>query len=745
MAKTREPFGPALEDASVGDAVDRAERDGPRRTPGSEGPESGDAPDWLTLAKNAYQDSTRFVDSSLRAQWERNERAFQSRHPPGSKYNSDAYRLRSKLYRPKTRAAIRTAEAQAAQSYFSNEDVVSIEATDDNDQRMLASARINRYLLQHRLGASNRRIGVPWFMTVIGAYQDARKYGFVCSKQWWEYKERTEEVAVPDADEDGVEALDDDGNPRMRLEERKKVIFDRPRCDLIPPENVRIDRAADWIDPIHTSPYVILIHPMYVADVERRMQRIDPKTGQPEWHHVDRTILKTAASREHWDSTRTYREGHREDSKESEIAVDEFTIIWVHENFMRWDGVDYVWYTAGTQAMLSDPEPVTEVYRHCQEGERPLVWGISIVEAHKNYPTGIPELVESLQQEANDVANLRLDNVKLAMLKRYQVRRGSQTDLRSLMRGVPGSITLVSDIERDVKEVDTRDVTSSAYAEQDRINADFDDIAGSFSTGSVQTNRRMNETVGGMQLLSGAANSIAELDLRVFTETWTEPVLQQMVRMEQAYETDLSIIALAGKKAQLYQKFGVTEIDDELLAQDLTVRVNVGIGATDPMQRVQKFAMGAEILERMFSSPIAAGLDWEEIVKEVFGPLGYRDGSRFFRKDQDPMVGMLRKQLAELQKKLDTRVIDVEGKKEVARIGGLSRIIEQYLENQGDLNREALELFNENVEHAEDRRARVREQAQRGEIDFLLEQLRQAGAERQARARDTQNSGEAGE
>jgi len=684
VVKVKTPYGPSGEDASVGDSADRLET-------GNEKNEKDVAgPDWLKLAQDAYEDSTKFLDSSLRSQWEKGERSFQNRHPSGSKYLSESFKARSKLFRPKTRATIRQGEAQAAASFFSNEDAITVRPSNDSDHIQRVSADINKELLQYRLTVPNQRAGIPWFMTVVGAYQDARKYGVVISKQWWEYEERIEIIDVPAVDQvTGEPVVGDDGLPVMESVEDVVVLRDRPRIDVLPPENVRIDRGADWRDPINTSPFVIILTPMYIHEVEERMDEANAKNGQPVWKKLGRAELKAASSRHLWDSTRSHREGHREDSKESEIPVEEFSIVWVHENIIRWKGRDWVYYTAGVADLLSDPVPLEEIYRHCKDGDRPVVMGYSMLETNKTYPGGVPQLTEGLQAEANDVVNLRLDNVKLALGKRYLVKRGKQVDLRSILRNTPGSATLVSDTDSDVKVLETRDVTQSSYMEQDRINADFDDVVGSFSTGTVQTNRRMNETVGGMEMLSGSANLVGELDLRVFTETWVEPVLRQILRLEQTYETDEKLVALAGEKAQVYQKFGVDRITDKILDQDLTIRVNVGIGATDPMQRLNKFRIAAESVGAIFGDSLNVFLNIEEVIKEIFGPLGYRDGKRFFKFDDvDPMVQMLQQQIEELNRKLETKEIDAEAKVEVARMSAMSRVLQQHLENQGHIEQE---------------------------------------------------------
>jgi hypothetical protein len=725
--KGKQPLTPSVEDSSHGDSADEMARsmavdDGAGVA--DPAPTTEDDPDWLSMARDAYENSTRFLESSLRAQWERNERAFQSRHPSGSKYYSDQYKGRSRLFRPKTRTSIRQGDAALAAAMFANEDVLSVTAHDDNDKQQQASAEINKQLLQYRLTKPNSKIGIPWFLTCIGAGQNAQKYGVVISKQWWEYEEREDTVLVPVIDETGQPVIDEEGRPSMREETEVTVVTDRPHIDLIEPENLRIDRGADWTDPINSSPFVILLTPMYIFEVEARMGRPNKKTGEPEWKTVPRSNLKSAASRQMWDSTRIQREGNREDSKESDIEIDEYSIVWVHENFMRWGGRDWVYYTAGTQEILSDPVPIEEIYQHCADGDRPIKMGYSILETHKLYPSGKPQLTEGLQTEANEIVNLRLDNVKLALNKRYTVKRGRQVDLKSLLRNVSGSVTLVSDHD-DVEVIETKDVTSSSYREQDRINADFDDISGGFSPSSVQTNRSMNETVGGMEMISNAGNMLQDLDLRTFIETWAEGVLAQTVKMIQVYETDETIIALAGKKAQLYQRFGINTVTDDLLQQELTVRINVGIGATNPREKVEKFVGAAKAITEMFGPQIMMMANAEEFIKEIFGSLGYRDGQRFFNfQGQDPKVKMLMNMLQEMQKEKERRQLEADTKIKVAQTGAEAKIMSQELESETELQVQTMR--SEEAHDVEASRARTTADAEsvRAQTNMWLEQLR---------------------
>ena len=581
---------------------------------------------WLETARSAFESSSDWYDGNLRKQWERNLSMFQSKHPAGSKYFSGAYKHRAKVFRPKTRANVRANEAACASAFFSTNDVVSIKAQNDNDPAQQASSEIMQELLNYRLTKS-----IPWFSTVIGAYQDTQVMGIVCSKQHWDYEERRTTEKEQVVNMDGSPFIDPEtGEPASQSVESVEVLIDEPKVELIPPENIRIDPASDWQDPVNSSPYLIRLVPMYLGEVIEKMSVEDTKTGEPKWKKLSEEQLLSTVASDAYDSTRSKRDRDRTDSRKKGQEINEFSTIWVHENIVRKDGKDFVYWTAGVEYMLTDPKPIEDVYLH---GKRPYVIGCSTIETHKGFPAGIVELTQDLQTAANDIQNQRFDNVSLVLNKRYRVRRGSNVDLNALMRNTPGGAIMMNDPATDVLVDSTPDVTGSSYSEQDRINADFDELAGSFSGSSVGTNRRLNETVGGMSMMSSSASQITEYSLRVFAETWVEPVLRQLVHLEQAYETDETVLGIALEQAGAYQKYGVDQVTDDLLQRELTVSVNVGVGATNPQLQLEKFMYGLNTIAGI--PEMMSRVKIEEITKEVFGKLGYKDGSRFFMSDEE--------------------------------------------------------------------------------------------------------------
>lgn len=638
---------------------------------------------WLKLAGDAYRQSTTYLDTNFRKQWERNIALFRSNHPSGSKYGAQSYKHRARLFRPKTRSAIRTNEAAAAAAFFSTQDIISVYPENDSDRTQRASARVIKNLLQFRLTKT-----IPWFQILIAAYQESMVFGSVISHQYWEYKEERKKRVEELTDESGNVILNEDGTPAVTEVEGKVVVKDCPYIRLIAAENLRIDAASDWNDPIGTSPYVIEVIPMYLQDVIEKMSEVDVKTGEPKWKTLTKDELLESTKQNEFDSTRQARQGKQQDpTSQSRQDISEFTTIFIHKNIIRKEGKDWLFYTAGTRYLLTSPKALTEIYPHLRDGERPYVMGSSMIEAHRVHPSSLVELTQDLQTAANDIANQRFDNVQLVLNKRYHIRRSANIDINALKRSVPGGSVMMDDPVQDVQIVNTPDVTASSYEEQDRLNVDFDDIAGTFSQATVQTNRNMNETVGGMEMLSSDANAQIEYMIRTFAETWVEPVLRQLIRLEQYYETDDVILEVAVNKAaeeggigaEIFQRFMGDDADD-LLRNEVTIGVNVGIGATDPVKKIERLLIGIRTLGDV-NPDIIAYLNQNEITKEVFGALGYKDSTRFIEEKEGTMLGEMQGRLEQMEGAM--QALTDKGAK--AEIDAQSRILAAQIKGQAEV------------------------------------------------------------
>lgn len=592
----------------------------------NENPRDGAKPNWLQRARDAYRFSTSYIDSNYRKLWDDSIRAFNSQHSSDSKYNSELFRKRSNLYRPKTRAVIRKNEAAAASAYFSNLELVSIAPMNEAIKEERASADVMEQLLKYRLTVS-----IPWFLIMMGAIQDAQVQGASIAHIYWRFTER----------------YDSDGNLASKE--------DTPVIDLVPIENMRIDPSAHWLDPIGTSPYLIHLIPMYWCDVKDRMNYADPKGKRWRKYPASAAFGRQDGAD---DSTRQARLGQQQDPSQQKRDVSDYDIVWVHRHIHRWNGRDWEFYTLASERLLTTPTLLSESVWHNQ---RPYVMGRALVETHRPIPSSLPTLIKGLQEEANDIQNQRSDNVKFVLNKAYLVKRGKNVDLASLVRNVPGRITLVDDPEKDVQELSWPDVTQSAYLEQDRIDGDFNDIAGNFSPLQVNTQRTPRESTHTMKMLAAPSNLLTEYMLKTHTETFAQPVLKQVMMLEQKYETDQVILALAGERAKINQRYGINEVTDDMLDRELTLSVNVGMGATDPVMKLQRFVYAVMSFANIAKAP-PPGMDLKEIAKEMFGLSGYQDGTRFMIEGQDPEVVKLMQQNKQLMQQLQQLNIQLKNK-----------------------------------------------------------------------------------
>ena len=588
--------------------------------------------DYLDLSKQAYDASTTYLDANYRKDWDYSLNAFRNEHAAGSKYLSEEYKSRSRLFSPKTRSIIRKNEAAAMQAAFSNRETVNVEPGNPDDVMSVASAAAMKEVLEYRLTKT-----IPAFEIYLGGVQDAQTVGTVCSYQYWEYEKR------PDG----------------------KKLKDRPCIELRPIENIRLDAGASWLDPVGTSPYFCDIIPMYVCDVRAMMNNVDDKTGSPKWKKFkdDVIILATPDS---MDTTRKARLGGKQDPHEEKTGIKNFDVVWVMRWFMRENGEDKTFYTLGTEQLLTDVKPLDEVYFH---GKRPYVIGYAILETHKAFKTGMPMLVKPIQIESTDVRNQRLDNVKFVLNKRWLVARGRQVDVQSLVRNVPGGVTLTTDPKNDVQESNWQDVTSSAFVEHDRLNAEFDDLAGNFSPSTKVANNAVNDTLGGSRMAAAGAGLMTEYLLHTINTTWWQPVLRQLALLEQYYETDEIVLAVCANKARLFPRFGLSRITDMMLMNEVSVTVNMAMG--DPNQRLQKFLMAtnAAIQLRLQAPP---GANVSEMTKEIYANAGYRDGARFFSEQQDPRLMKAMQMIQQLKGALDGKQMELQAKAQETQMKLLS-------------------------------------------------------------------------
>lgn len=662
--------------------------------------QAGDLPmtetQFMYLMKSAYAQGTAYQTSILQPRWASAYNAWNNKHNADSKYNQTRFRGRTKLFRPKTRATARKKAADAAAALFSTAEVVIVAPQNPRDKEQAASAAVNHELINYRMDRSSETAGIPWFMISMGAHMTAQLTGLCISKQYWEYKtieveeEVEEDVTLPIGPGGAMVKL----GTTTKTMTRRKIVRDRPRIHLLPPEDVIRDPSASWEDQAQDSSYIILRFPMSVSEARAFVENSNPRSVV-QFHELSPADLSGASGTGRGDSTgssatRRARENSGNDRLEDNSVDAEYQTVWLHENFLRIEGTDYVFWTIGTNKLISNIVKVEDAYPE-RHGARPIVIGYASLEPFKIDPMSPIESWQPLQAEINDIVNLRLDSVKQTISPLAIVRRGKSVDIRAIQNRSPDSVAYVQDKD-DLTFDRPGDVGQSAYVEMERLNADFDDQAGNFSIGSVQSNRQLGDTVGGMKMMGATANAMGEFDLRIWIETWVEPVLRSVVALEQYYESDETIIALAADKAKLMQRFGVSKVTDELLSKQLTLTVNIGLGASDPMLGLDKFAKATQVVGGIVGEAIQTRINQDAVINEVFGKAGYKDAAeRFFKPEgqDDPRIKEAQQVIQKMQQANDEaeaalkeKSAEREADKEIAKMKIFGDIIKQMMSQQ---------------------------------------------------------------
>jgi hypothetical protein len=460
--------------------------------------------------------------------------------------------------------------------------------------------------------------------------------------------------------------IDDLGQIMMtqRFEPIMRITKDRPMIDLYPIENVMIDPAAPWYSPVQHGRWFSARIPMGLSDV-RAMLKSAGKRGETIWkQNVSDATLRKGRLDQDRSSARRVREGGGDRFEDASRAGGDLDVIWIQENFVRIAGRDWHFWSVGQYAVISEIRETIDAYPE-QGGGRPYQMGMAQLDTHRVFPQSPVESWQPLQLEINDITNLRLDVLKRSISPLVKAKRGKQVDLQALQRrGQPETILMVQDMD-DVDLVPTPGPSGQAFQETAIANSNFDELAGVFSTSSVQQSRQMNETVGGMNLMSRAATSVSEFDLRVWIETWVEPVIRQLAHLVRYYESDEKILAIAGQKSRVWLRYEYMPSIDDFEQCDLTIRVNAGIGSIDPIQKLQKLKYAFEMLAPILPEAKARGIsiNVESIIEEVMGAAGFRDGRRFFEfgePDQpEPPPEMIK-----VMKDFEARMAKIEADKE---------------------------------------------------------------------------------
>lgn len=565
------------------------------------------------LSQQAYQSSTSYL-SDFRERFLRRYNMYNSIHHTGEKYLEKKYG-KSKYYVPKTHEFVKNQLAQVTQAYFQNPDFLSFDPANDNDIVAVMSAEYYTAVINYRFQQSNN-----WWMRFIHiGYTSGIMHNLSIAKVDWDVEKK------------------------------------RPSAIPILIERFRLDPHADPLDPIESSPYLINIQEMYVADIKKKM---DKKNKFP-WNDIDDDQLQKSLVSSFEQDVNVFRQkDHYDPAKSSGAIADELAKVFVHENIVKVDDQDYVFYTLGTFEMLSPAYKLEDVY---PQG-RPYVMGCLFPEENKIYSASILDHAYEPQRQINDYTNIVFDSAKIQVWPVTLIRAQSGLDQNAYSNAGAGTVLLARDPQRDVVQITKQTSPQSLRQDIPLLMSNFDSVVGGVSNSTTALGQNQ-ETATGQNMAAQTQNQVTESYLRHFHESFVVPVIQKILRVEQLFGyKDTKFVNKIFSKNDLVNKYhdqlvaaGYAEkafnITSAFTNAELDLFVNVGMGAVSPQQRFERLIAALAQIRQAFPS-IDQEMNTEEWVKEIMALQGYKNFARFMKKGADPKITELTQQVQALTDQL---------------------------------------------------------------------------------------------
>lgn len=250
--------------------------------------------------------------------------------------------------------------------------------------------------------------------------------------------------------------------------------------------------------------------------------------------------------------------------------------------------------------------------------EQPSWFGVGIGQAGK--PT---------QERLNKIVNQRLDNVDLVLNKQGCYNGNDPLiNTKKLQVSKPGLWHKVSDTVSSLRWMDTPDVTTSSYKEEELAKADYRESTGA-SAPLMPTDQNQHETASGINLLQGAAG------IRF------RPVLKKM-------ETDF-IAEVAFMQLSHLQQFMVLPewmrlVTDDGQAQPILIKPEdlqakaqiIPTGISETLNKETQITQLLRFKEISVNDPT---INQMELNKKIAELMGFKDIHKFIVQQQPVQVG----------------------------------------------------------------------------------------------------------
>ena len=508
-----------------------------------------------------------------------------------------------------------------ATMFFDPEEIVDIKV---NKEIPSEHIQLVKTLMNHRLNGHP----IDWYQECYEGSVDAVR-NMICIYKVWPQVE-TETVTVQKLKTEQLE----DGTPYKTYvdEKQKQIKYFEPRIECVPPEDLFFSKRATWKNYFKYP----LIHRYKKTRSDLRL------LGYKNIDAVGSVTMDDQIN----DVVKYQRRQDYQTLFNDSTDVQDQEEVWVFE---CWDFLpdEDGKLKSGSYILLGDLLRPNVVGRGWVENDLPyrfspfehnrppIILGEAYPEPHRLEGKSYPQITESLQKETNAQRNQEREAVARDLRRTTYINRDANVDLLALTTKRIGGYVLGDGPGNEaIQEIPTGNSAAILAKTQARTDNDYAETG---LPPLLQGGDTTSESATESQNQLTNANKKIELVIKNLAYTAWLPVFRYLLRLEQAYETEAYIKAVAGKY------FGPLVWDKSIpirsiIQGDFDLQVNISV---NKQSQTNKFMMimdrataanqatGSLVQMRVLPPQQAKFIDVNKIFKEMLPLMGIKKTSEF--------------------------------------------------------------------------------------------------------------------
>lgn len=563
---------------------------------------SGDGTDkkqYFSKYRDFDRDFMSFYDNSLKAILLDNRRRYRMELKDKKERTS---RGLSAIPSVKSTATVDKAVERAIMEYHGDPDAISFtskEGDADPVQEMLARWLTEDFNLRTRPGSATFPFVVWHAASLTAAFTDGLEAGMI----WWNKQSYEEDLPdtyfldtpqgrkqITEEQYDKLKIIVADENNTIGIVEEDLVVVDDNTEEVV-------TRDTFWIDQLKPGDNIVWdfksafldvnLGAMCIVKVLRSMPEMEDLATAGVFDSFDEAKAGTYLNIQAGETDNTKTAGDPETFNLDPYNRAEVWVCFEREAGGRW----MCEFAIDGECAVSTRRPVNDVFFNGRRVDRlPVVLGTHKMKLWEALGRGEPETIAPIEDEMVNHKNNVSDAAKIELQGRWRLDPESDINIDHLLNARVFHAEK-GEFERVEQNLNTMD----ALRVVDGLNQEMSELVPVGMENRHLVPRGTSKTLGAVQLALGGQNEKLSVQLIVRNATFMEPLLYLAAQMIMAYETDQTVLRIAGRKAmkgvgeenvpqgfppQILAPGGEgMQLDHRKLDLDVNVKINAGLGA----------------------------------------------------------------------------------------------------------------------------------------------------------------------